>query len=176
MSLYLVRHTPVALPKGICYGWLDAPLADDYPRYAQQIISGLSEIKLDKIYSSPSQRCVTLAEEIAQMRALTVEKDERLRELHFGAWEGISWEAIYERESGRRWFADYWHAQTEEGESHDDLLHRVSSFEAERDRRLETLLVTHAGVIRAYRILLGHLEPDETLAQSVNFGEIYKYE
>ena len=60
MSLYLVRHTPVALPKGICYGWLDAPLADDYPRYAQQIISGLSEVKLDKIYSSPSQRCVTL--------------------------------------------------------------------------------------------------------------------
>ena len=66
MSLYLVRHTPVALPKGICYGWLEVPLSEEYPRYAQQIIAELREIRLDKIYSSPSLRCVVLAEAIAQ--------------------------------------------------------------------------------------------------------------
>ena len=61
MSLYLVRHTPVALPKGICYGWLEVPLSEEYPRYAQQIIAELREVQLEKIYSSPSLRCVVLA-------------------------------------------------------------------------------------------------------------------
>ena len=176
MSLYLVRHTPVALPKGVCYGWLDAPLSEEYPRYAQQIIAELREIRLDKIYSSPSLRCVVLAEAIALTKGLTIRQDERLRELNFGAWEGLTWQEVYEQEAGRAWFADYWHAKTAGGESHDDLLARVADFEQERNKGSETLLVTHAGVIRAYRILLGKLSPSEAMAQEVNFGEIYQYE
>lgn len=176
MSLYLVRHTPVALPQGICYGWLEVPLSGEYPRYVAQIIAELREVPLDKVYSSPSLRCVVLAEAIALTKGLAVCQDERLRELNFGAWEGLPWEKVYEQEAGRAWFADYWHAKTEGGESHDDLLARVADFEAERDKGSQTLLVTHAGVIRAYRILLGKLSPSEAMALEVNFGEIYQYE
>lgn len=176
MSLYLVRHTPVALPEGICYGWLDAPLSEEYPRYAAQIIATLSALPLEQIYSSPATRCVTLAEDIAAAHGLTVHQDERLRELNFGAWEGLTWQEVYEQEAGRRWFADYWHAHTAGGESHDELLARVATFEKERDKSLHTLLVTHAGVIRAYRILLGGMEPSAAMAQAVHYGEIYDYE
>ena len=176
MSLYLVRHTPIALSKGVCYGWLEAPLSEEYHRYARQIIRQLGEIPLDNIYSSPASRCMTLAEDIASTRRLTVQRDERLRELHFGAWEGLTWDAIYNCDEGRRWFADYWHTKTAGGESHEDLLRRVVSFEKERDPSLQTLLVTHAGVIRAYRILIGHQSPSAAMSETVTFGEIYRYE
>ena len=78
-----MRHTPVALPQGICYGWLEVPLSAEYPRYARQIIAELREVQLDKVYSSPSLRCVVLAEAIALTKGLTVCQDERLRELNF---------------------------------------------------------------------------------------------
>ena len=30
MEIYVVRHTKVAIDKGICYGQTDAPLADSF--------------------------------------------------------------------------------------------------------------------------------------------------
>lgn len=42
----------------------------------------------DCIVSSPLRRCADFARDLAQCRALPLEIDVRLREIHFGDWEG----------------------------------------------------------------------------------------
>ena len=42
----------------------------------------------DRIVSSPLRRCATFSAELAQQRGIPLDVDERLKEMHFGAWEG----------------------------------------------------------------------------------------
>ena len=42
MKLILVRHTSVAVEKGVCYGRTDVPLADSFPDEAREVKQRLS--------------------------------------------------------------------------------------------------------------------------------------
>lgn len=61
MRLVLIRHTSVAVPRGICYGQTDVPLADSFPDEATMVKQRLSRYHFDCVYSSPLSRCVKLA-------------------------------------------------------------------------------------------------------------------
>lgn len=64
--LYLVRHTSVAIGKGICYGQTDVDVAEDFERVSGLIKEKLSGLNFDRIYSSPLKRCYRLAKVLAQ--------------------------------------------------------------------------------------------------------------
>jgi len=152
MEIYLVRHTAVAAA-GLCYGHHDVVLAPTFAAEAAAVRARLPAPEQPAaVFSSPATRCRQLAETFGPAPAC----DERLRELHFGAWENRAWDALPPAELDP-WMADYVRVAPPGGETYGQLQGRAVSF-------LEDLLaapappavavvVTHGGVVRA---LLAH--------------------
>ena len=61
MILTLIRHTSVAVPKGVCYGQSDVALAGSFDSEAKVVCGRLKGRRFDEVYSSPLSRCVKLA-------------------------------------------------------------------------------------------------------------------
>ena len=84
MKVTFIRHTKVGIPRGICYGWTDVPVADTFEQEAAETLRNLGENKFDKVYTSPLTRAVKLAEYCGHGDA---QRDERLKEMNMGDWE-----------------------------------------------------------------------------------------
>ena len=83
----LLRHGETAGSGRYC-GSTDDTLT---PRGREQMRSALGEdCPWERVISSPLTRCAAFARELAQRRGLPFEIENRLREYHFGAWEGKS--------------------------------------------------------------------------------------
>ena len=101
--------------------------------------------------TSPLQRCRRLAERIGGAHSLVPTVDSRIREMDFGAWEGVPWDAI-PRDEMDAWAADFHHARPHGGESVHMLYERARAAIADyRATGLSHIVVTHAGVIKAVR-------------------------
>lgn len=169
MKLYLVRHTQVDMPKGICYGHADVGLAETFPQELAAIKQRLNGIRFAKAYSSPLKRCVTLARELSD--DFTV--DNRIKEFNFGEWERVAWNDIYEQEHGKKWFDDYVNVVCPNGESFAMMLARVRNFIEELPRTDENILiVTHAGIIRAFLMVLRNFTVNQAFDTPVAYGEV----
>src|SRR4051812_42525728 len=111
--LVVVRHTAVGGPTGLCYGQMDVPLAASYTADLKVVQNTLPNLPYARVYSSPLHRCRQLA---TDLNCGSVQKDERLRELSFGAWEGLLWEAI-PRAASEYWTEDVVHRAPPGGET-----------------------------------------------------------
>lgn len=173
MNLFLLRHTQVDLPSGICYGQMDVPLRASYAEEWAKISSTLDGKKFEKVFSSPLSRCKLLANHLSKK----VVEDPRLMELNFGTWEGLTWDQIFEAKEGKAWFDDYINTSTPEGESYKALVDRVRHFIADLPQGDEDILiVTHAGVIRAFMHLLGGISIDEAFCTPIDYGQLITYQ
>ncbi len=165
MPLILVRHTRPAVAEGICYGMTDLSLAPTFQEEAARIIEALPPA--ERLVTSPLRRCRLLAERIGAARNLAPVIDARLREMDFGAWEGVPWASIPRAELDA-WAADFLHARPHGGESVHMLRERTgAALDEYRRSGLSHVVVTHAGVIKAARVHGG--EP-EGWRSSVDFG------
>jgi probable phosphoglycerate mutase len=93
--------------------------------------------------------------------------DERLREIHYGHWEGELWAELPARdpEGFARREADRWGWQPRGGESYRALSERVAAWAGEIDR--DAVVAAHGGVMRVLRGLLLSLEPAEIFGLDV---------
>lgn len=175
MKLTLIRHTSVDVPKGICYGITDVPLASTFPEELKKVRQKLVYMKFDVVYSSPLTRCTNLANEIISDQP--IHTDSRLTELDFGDWEMATWKSIYESEAGKEWFADYVNARCPGGESFIDLINRGESFLCElKSKNLRSAAIfTHAGIIRAMMCLLQDKTPEEAFDTPLVYGEVITF-
>lgn len=147
MALILLRHTTPAIAPDICYGRTDLDLADTFETEAREVFTRLPAI--ERIVTSPLNRCRKLANFIAGELQLRVVLDPRLQEMDFGTWEGQPWSTLPRAEIDA-WAGDFYSARPHGGESVEILQSRVSEALTEwRSREGSTLIVTHAGVIRA---------------------------
>jgi broad specificity phosphatase PhoE len=87
--------------------------------------------------------------------------DDRLKELSFGTWEGLTWREIRSRDANKATIRarDKWTFVPPGGESYAMLAERVAPFLAELTR--DTVVVSHGGVARVLLALLGHAPQDE---------------
>ncbi len=169
MTFYLVRHPRVSIASGICYGQSDVPLSERFEEEAAAILKKLSGIEFERVYCSPLSRCARLAEKISSRTLF----DDRLMELNFGDWEGQPWNTIFESEEGKKWFDDYLTRRCPNGESYNDMLARVRQFIAGLpDIRGNLLIVTHAGVVRAFRVILENRSVEKVFEKSIAYGQI----
>lgn len=174
MRLYLVRHTRVDMPAGICYGNSDVELADTFCQELLAVKSQLEGIRFARTYSSPLKRCALLAGKLSENGAII---DERIREYDFGEWECMPWDDIYALEKGKEWFDDYVNTPCPQGESFGTMLERVRQFVRSLPQTDgNTLIVTHAGIIRAFLILLKNCTIDEAFDRKIGYGEIITIE
>ena len=87
MEVILVRHTKVDVPKGMCYGQSDVPVAHSFPQEAETTKSHLEiYMPFDKVFSSPLSRARLLAAHCGYSDPVI---DDRLMEMCFGVYEGV---------------------------------------------------------------------------------------
>lgn len=155
MRLLLVRHGIAEGQEGRAVGHADPPLSDQgRADVAGLLTSGAERPVL--LVSSDLRRARESAELLAAHCGIEVVTDARLRELHFGEWEGRKWKDL-EREDGDRldqWMRGWTRESTPGGESFPDLVGRVSRWLAEwqaggSSGTGTTVVVAHAGSIRA---------------------------
>ncbi|HMW58046.1 MAG TPA: alpha-ribazole phosphatase family protein [Leptospiraceae bacterium] len=167
MDLYVVRHPPVAVDKGVCYGQLDVALKPGFEVLGNSLRESLPSLP---VYSSHLSRCRQLAHLIDPDHAV----DARLAEMHFGEWEGLRWDDIPRTELDL-WMNDYVTQRTPGGESFADVEDRLTEFlQTLRDAGKEgAVLISHAGVIRSLLIRWTGLSPDKAFRKQIEFGSVH---
>lgn len=147
MLVYVIRHTPVDVPKGMCYGRSDVGLHADWREHFADVRGRLPLEALSgtNVYSSPLKRCLLLAEELVE----SVQQSELIREMDFGDWELNPWDSV-PKEQIDRWLSDLANVRTPGGEGLNDVYTRAARFLTElADAPHEVAFVlTHGGVIR----------------------------
>jgi broad specificity phosphatase PhoE len=118
-----VRHAPTGARGAV--GWTDVPadMGD-----SARLDALAARLPLAPLVASDLDRARTTAARLAGSRPrLPDERD--LREIHFGAWEGLDFDTIAQRwpTENARWWAEPGPAQAPGGESFDDLQSRVSA-------------------------------------------------
>jgi len=153
MEVYLVRHPRPSRCEGLCYGRIDVPVDPAELAGAAASIRALIPARVlrhARMFTSPASRCLGLARELAAPREPCIA--EELHEMHFGAWEGVPWEAVPRVELDA-WAADVWSYRAGGGESTAMVAARwrgwATHVTSQRDdRNLPAVAVTHAGLIR----------------------------
>lgn len=89
--IYLIRHGRPAFPNGVerCISITDYPLSEEGAQQSQHLGRYFSELPLTAVYSSPLARSVQTAEAMAQP-GVPVFRQEALREIYCGRWEGLT--------------------------------------------------------------------------------------
>lgn len=101
-SIDLLRHGATTAPGSYC-GSTDVALS---AAGLQQMRDATQGRHWDRILSSPLQRCAVFAAALAAERGIPCGFDPRLRELHFGDWEGLTAAELQQRNPealGRFW-------------------------------------------------------------------------
>ena len=153
MTLFLVRHALPLIDKGICYGQLDVPADPTATQACAQELQKTLPRHLCAV-TSPLQRCELLALELIDLQPdLMIKTDIRLQEMNFGQWEGQAWDSI-DPDELTAWTDDFAHYRAGgTGESVTQFMTRVAEAFDALDPAIDTLWVTHAGVIRAASLL-----------------------
>jgi broad specificity phosphatase PhoE len=170
MELVCVRHGRTAWNADRRFqGQTDIPLDDEGLAQAQALAAYLRNERFDHAHTSDLVRARTTAEHVFAGRAGTLNVTPDLREMHFGLWEGLTWDEIVARwpdlEQKNEKAPMFYTA--EGGESWDALcarieraLRRITAAMEPDDR---ALIVAHAGVLHGIvRVLNGNLAPDMT--------------
>jgi alpha-ribazole phosphatase len=176
MGPIFVRHAP-PLVSGFCAGRVDVEVEAVKPA-ADAVVRALgeSDLRVVRVCSSPTARCRDLAVELAARLELPLVFETRLMELDFGEWEGRTWDEIGRSDRARfdRWAREYLSEAPPGGERVAELERRVAEWLAEigrSDPELNCLAVTHAGVIRAARVLSGRSDWTRAMDEPVPYLE-----
>lgn len=150
-EILLIRHTSVAHPRGFCYGNLDVDVSSNFKVEAHNVKEKLAGYSPDIVYSSPLQRCVKLTKVLFN----EYQTDNRIKELNYGNWEGLTWEEINVPENSD-WIFFHPDKADHGGESFENQKARVVEFfkSIEQSSHKKVALVVHGGVIRS---MISHL-------------------
>ena len=140
--LHLLRHG-VTEAEGRLIGRTDAqPLATG----VEACVARAAGLMVETVLSSDRARSAVPARRIAAARSLEAREDARWRELDFGAWDGLSFDAI-DAGALAAFQADPTRQHPPGGEAWPALVARVGEALGDIDR--PTLVVTHGGAMRA---------------------------
>jgi alpha-ribazole phosphatase/probable phosphoglycerate mutase len=141
LRLILIRHgEPERLAKGICYGSLDVRLSEFGQKQVEAKLAALSNLRGDVLYASPLKRAMESAAIVGAALRLEPTLAHELREIDFGSFEGLTYEAIEKRypEEYRLWMERPTEIAFPHGESFAQVKTRVLGFGA-------SLLKNHQG-------------------------------
>lgn len=166
-TLYLMRHGALAPnPQRRFIGQSDSALSALGHAQARQWREHWGQLPFAAIICSPLHRCRETAAIIAAGSAIPIIPDHNLREIHLGAWEGLTPQEVEEQFPGQYALRgqDMAHFRPAGGESFADVARRVIptvdawrnwAIDGSRAEHLPLLLIAHAGVNRC--ILARHM-------------------
>ena len=150
-KLILIRHGQTDMNKDqLYYGRLDVPINETGKEQAENTRKNLVELEIDydKIYSSPMKRAYETAE-IVNYKNLEIEKDDELREMDFGIFEGLSYKEIIKKypEEMEKLKKDWKTYSYVTGENPFMLQKRALKFLEKIEKNKNNMVVTHWGII-----------------------------
>lgn len=169
-TLYMLRHGfSVSNEKKYFTGNLDVPLTETGRRQAEKAAEFFQKHPIDHIYASDLSRAYETALPVAKALSLPVIKDEGLREIFAGEWEGVYFDELNEKyaSSYAVWRTDIGRAACDGGETVKEFSERIlKAVKAICDRHEgETVLIaTHATPIRVLQTVAQNL-PIEKMAE-----------
>lgn len=174
-TIILIRHAETAMAGRFC-GHSDPELNAAGEVQLARIVEQVLPLGIDRIVSSDLRRACRTAQAIGQRIGVDPELRQQLREIHFGLWEGMSWNEItahFPREA-QGWIAGF-PSDAPQGEPYEELCARV---EMEFDSLLDTsadgviAVVTHRGPMRyALTKFFGRSE-QEAFEQTAAYGAV----
>jgi len=165
IRLILARHGETAWNAERRYqGQADVPLSEKGRRQAAALGQRLSGEELHAIYASDLQRAWDTAEIVAQPHPLAVRCEPRLREIDFGAWDGLTRAEIERRypQALAAWEADPLSAGPPGGENLGRVSARVQAALGDlvhAHQEQTVLLVAHGGSLQVLLCLALGLVP-----------------
>jgi broad specificity phosphatase PhoE len=96
-TVWLIRHGVTESTEGRCYGWHDVPLSQAGIEQATNLAKQFARSRLDAVYASPLRRDLETARILAAPHDVLVQTLQGLAEIHFGDFEGLSYDEIQER-------------------------------------------------------------------------------
>ncbi|MEN8907114.1 MAG: histidine phosphatase family protein [Clostridiales bacterium] len=153
--IILVRHAEAeGNYKRLFHGWSDGGITKKGHMQAVLAAEKLKEYKIDRIFSSPLLRTMQTAGYIAKIKNIQIKKDDRLKEINGGDWEGQRWDEL-----SYKWPKEYdtWENkphihQMPNGESMNEFYSRIKSVidDLVTNNKGENICVfTHGTVIKA---------------------------
>jgi alpha-ribazole phosphatase len=145
--------------QGRFQGHGDPPLNERGRRQAHFLQQRLADESLQAILASDLRRALETADILAAPHGLRVQAEPRLRELHFGDWEGLTYAEIQQTAGNAlaNWENDPLQARPPNGENLTGLAQRLQAFLADlgvHAPESTILLVAHRGSLRVLLCLL----------------------
>lgn len=152
-TILLIRHAHTAMEGRFC-GHSNPELSPDGRNQLPHIVQQLNGLAIDRILSSDLRRAHQTAHAIAHLCNTPVELRPALREIHFGAWEGLAWNEVEAQfpQHAHTWMKDFPIGTIPGGETYPDFLQRIDREFLPlltNDAQETTAVVTHRGVMRA---------------------------
>ncbi|MBX3536487.1 MAG: histidine phosphatase family protein [Chelatococcus sp.] len=179
-TIYFVRHGETDWnAEGRLQGQRDTSLndrgrrqADEVGRFLPDLVPGFAE--LDYV-ASPLSRTRETMERLRAAAGLPVDdfrRDERLREVSFGIWEGMTWKEVRSRDNAGAAARDKdrFGFMPRNGESYVMVVERLRPFIVDITR--DTLVVSHGGVARALLTMLTDLSTAEAPSVPIWQGRV----
>ena len=163
IRMIFVRHGETLWNQELRYqGQQDSPLSPAGIRQAQKVGEFLSEREVDAVYSSDLKRALFTAQTIARHHHINPSVDQRLREMSFGLWEGLTREEVVKR------YPELWSARLQnsletripDGELPGEVVTRFQSFLQEctaKDEGQTIVVVSHGAALRLVIASLLHI-------------------
>lgn len=162
-KLFLLRHGETQLNlKKVYYGRTDCDLTQKGVEQAAVLTSFFSVLHLDLVYESPLLRAKHTADIVLAQNPVERVRDDRLRELDFGAWEGKSYQELTGDPVYTAWCNDWQNTRPPQGESFCDLVGRTQSFYRDliKSEAEDILIVGHHAVLQQLMAYLLEEEAD----------------
>jgi len=174
----LLRHGQTTM--GNCYrGSLDDALTNKgWTQMETALANPLhNKITWQCVFSSPLQRCFVFAKDYADRMGAPLKVDDRLKELHFGSWEGKTAQELYAK--NKDLLTAFWNDPENntppEGETLSHLRQRVmqcwqSIYKTAQIKNV--LVITHGGPIRILLNEAGRGNKNGIFDMQVSHGEL----
>jgi len=154
----LLRHGD--LIGGIKYrGHIEGTLSEEGRQQMDDVWENISD-DIDLLITSPLSRCAIPAQQWAKEQGIPCVVDQRMIEMHYGQWEGLSHDEIEAAFPGslQQWRKDPTGMRPPEGESPEELQARIIDFWQDTCRTYQgkhACIVGHSGSIR---MLITHIQ------------------
>ena len=167
MKLLLVRHGQTDWNLNQRFqGQSDVQLNEAGRQQATALAKRLAHDHIDVLFTSDLQRAHGTANIIAAHHACKIRVDARLREINFGAWEGLTYDEIKQSDPATlaAWEADISTTAAPNGETLNQLTARVESFlnDLHSQHADQTILIAaHGGPLQILLCLALNLSPSK---------------
>jgi broad specificity phosphatase PhoE len=146
-QITLIRHGVTEWNvNGKFQGHTDVPLSEQGRQQALVLAKHLKKAKVDVIYSSPLQRALETAQIVFPEREII--RDERLKELYFGVFEGFTQAENAQHQDYNWWMADTYKNPAPQGESYQALRERAVDWMKSLPPEKHIVAFTHSGTIQ----------------------------